>query len=143
MKFKIVFLAFGLASFMAIAGETNWVIATPQFREVDGQLYNTEKSVKFQFFEGKIEKVLTNSVVLQKEWTSYDLDGSPRWHVGDRIFITNFPARLDPTTGSIKSGKAIRIGTINFEGDTLQLWDYGIQHRVMVVTTNNIQSISN
>jgi hypothetical protein len=143
MKFKIAFLAFGLTSFLAIADETNWVTAAPQFREVNGELYNTEKSIKFQLFEGKIETVLTNAIVLQKEWTSYDLDGSPRWNFGDKIFITNFPASLDPTTGSIKGGRAMRVGTINFEGDVLQLWDYGTPHRVMVVTTNKTDKISN
>jgi TPR repeat protein len=30
----------------------------------------------------------------------------------------------------------MRIGTSDFNGDTLELWDYGTPHVVMVVTTN-------
>lgn len=140
---------------------TNWVTAVPYYREVNGQLYNTQKSVKFQFFSGQVERVLPNAIVLQQvskmpvhgtpESDSLSSDGNflgssggpavapiTGWKTvyGPKIFITNFPDELQPATGDNESGKAMRKGTVNFNGDVLQLWDYGTPHVVAVVTTN-------
>lgn len=140
MKTETAFLLFGLVSIMAIADETNWVTTAPQFRDVNGQLYNTERSTNFQYFVGNVVKVLTNAVALQKQWESFNPHtGQWQKYTSDKIFITNFPASFEATTGSNQHGKAMKIGIINFDGDVLQLWDYGTPHRVKVVSTNNIE----
>jgi hypothetical protein len=136
----------------ASASQTNWLTSVSWYRDVGGQLYNTEKSVKFEAFGGMVKQVLPNAIVLQQVYTVAgnsiplpDGNGGNVWTIpklktvyGDKIFITNFPDALQPTTGSMQHGRAMRIGTVRFGGDMLQLWDYGTPHRVAVVTTNTI-----
>ena len=104
---------------------TNWVTAAPSFREIDGKPYNTELSTNFVYFMGEVWSVETNAIVIHK-----------RLFGDNYIFITNYPAALQPACGLMVSGKAMYRGTISFRDDVIQLWDYGTPHHVMVVTTN-------
>ena len=44
---------------------------------------------------------------------------------GRKIVLRNYPAELYPAVGSILSFRAMRVGTSDYNGDTLELWDYG------------------
>jgi RNase P/RNase MRP subunit p29 len=141
MKIQIAFLALGLTSFSTIATETNWVVAAPQFREINGQLYNTDLSKKFQGIEGTVIDVSSNFVVLEQESTRslyVPWQGTVVTVNKTDFVVTNFPISLDPTVGANNGCRAMRIGTINYNGQVLKLYDYGTPHRVMVITTNSI-----
>jgi hypothetical protein len=43
---------------------TNWLTAASSFREVNGQLYNTESSILWTNFQGECLKVLTNDLAI-------------------------------------------------------------------------------
>jgi len=64
-------------------------------------------------------------------------------YVGDKkvpgrtVILCNYPGNLDPAVGQEISFRAMRIGTTNYNGEMLELWDYGKPHNVMVVTTNS------
>ena len=166
---KIAIFVVGLIALNAISGETNyivqtnWVTAVPWYREVDGQLYNTKYSARFQPFSGEVEEVLGNAIVIQEvsqrpiygavESDSLSSGGNflgssggggvrplmgYETVYGDKIFITNFPAALQPTTDAKETGRAMLKGTIQFNGEVLPLWDYGTPHIVRVVTTNEV-----
>jgi hypothetical protein len=161
MKSQIAFLVFGLTSFLATADETNWVMAAPWFREVDGKLYNTQRSVSFKPFSGQVERVLTNTIILQQisqqpiygeakpnslinDGNFLGYSGVPirpviGWNTvyGGKIFITNFPIDLNTTVGSQVSGAAMPVGRCQINDENLVVWDYGTPHRVMVITTNS------
>jgi hypothetical protein len=44
---------------------------------------------------------------------------------GKKIILLNYPANLYPADGQTVSFRAMRIGTSDYNGDTLELWDYG------------------
>jgi hypothetical protein len=141
---------------------TNWITAAENFREVNGQLYNTERSVLWTGFQGECLEVLTNAIAISTftiepiyqaaTTTEYVPTGefSPDKPVlvatkvqvgekkvpGRKIILHNYPANLYAAAGQTISFRAIKVGTSNYKGDTLELWDYGTPHVVMVVTTN-------
>ena len=141
-------MALTLTSFGAIADETNWITAAPQFREVDGQLYNTQKSIKFEPMVGTIVDVSGNVTVLRQEHLKV-VDAYLRTANTiqyEDFVVTNFPVALQPTVGAqiyfqsrTNAVLAMRVGTINYNGQILKLYDYGTPHRVAVVTTNSIR----
>jgi len=141
---------------------TNFVTAVLWFREVNGQLYNTEQSVLFKNMNANIAAVLNDSIVVntftmqpvyEASTTSREVDNymggvvgyrqvPTRVYVGDdkvsgrTIILRNYPSNLSPAVGQEISFHAIRVGTTNYNGQTLELWDYGTPHVVALVTTN-------
>jgi len=142
---------------------TNWVTAVPYFREVNGQLYNTERSVLWTNFQGDILKVLTDEIVVSTftmepvyktepvkipiynnlgVTTGYRLvrtqvqTGEKKVR-GRKIVLSHYPANLAPAVGQTVSFRAMRVGTSIYKGDVLELWDYGTPHVMMVVSTNS------
>jgi hypothetical protein len=136
---------------------TNFVAAVPWFREVNGKLYNTEQSVLFKNLEGKCLKVGTNGLLIGLQEPIWGrMDSLPSWQdgdeymgmnpsqqvrVGDRdtgkvIVLKNYFQTENPAVTQELSFKAMQTGTINYNGDILELWDCGMPHVVMVVTTN-------
>src|SRR5882724_4071917 len=121
----------------------------PVFRVVNGQPYNTQKSVLWKHFEAECKGVLTNGIKLEevkyqriyaRESTSTDLGGnflgstgmsdnrrlvSQTRIPGKIFFVRNYPASLSPTDGKTIRGLAIQVGTIQIDGQTIELWDYG------------------
>jgi len=141
---------------------TNFITAAQSFREVNGKLYNSERSILWTNFQGECLKVLTNGLVIstftmepvyQMGTTTRfipGVPGAPGRHeivpekvqvgenkvLGRKIILQNYPAGLFPAVGQSITFRSIRVGTSDFNGDTLELWDYGTPHVVMVVTTN-------
>ncbi|HZT22920.1 MAG TPA: hypothetical protein VFB55_08440 [Verrucomicrobiae bacterium] len=139
---------------------TNYVTAVNWFREVNGQLYNTKASMLWREFDGKVLKVETNGIVVSILTPVYGrMDESPGWiehgelmglnpsqrvllrydESGKVIFLKNYPSNLEPAVTQVISFRAMRVGTINDSGNTLELWDYGTPHRVAVVSTNYVK----
>ncbi len=126
-----------------LATETNWIAAASQFREVNGQLYNTDKSKLFERIGGTIVGISNNLVVLETTRAGQLTSGGfySDLRIIDTIqkedfVVTNFPMQLQPTIGARPQTnilKAIRVGTINYDGQILKLYDYGTPHRAMVV----------
>jgi hypothetical protein len=165
-----------LAAIVALAGwraaaqtnlapviRTNQITAAENFREVNGKLYNSDRSVLWTNFQADCLRVSTKELLLSTFTMNpvydvvattkivhrgiYDDIGEPRLvpeqvKVGDqkvsgkKIILQNYPPELFPAVGQVLNFRAMRIGTSSSYGDTLELWDYGTPHVVMVLTTN-------
>jgi hypothetical protein len=134
---------------------TNWITAAPNFREVDGKLYNVEKSKLFHEFHGKCEGVSSNSIAVtpiqDKSVTPVTaannpafvtfLEGKGFWD-GQTIIVRNYPTNNLPAKGVDVGGYAMKVGTIELKSGVYELWDYGTPHRVAQVTgvaTNSVK----
>lgn len=146
---------------------TNYTAAVDWFREVNGQLYNTEHSVLWTNFKGDILKVSANGLLIQTFRMKPIYEASTRSiathnYLGQvtgyrtvptkvqvdtekvpdvKFVLRNYPSQLSPTVGQTISFRATRIGTTDYSGDTLELWDYGIPHKVAVISTNYVNEI--
>ena len=155
---KITWLILGVLGGMAISSpaQTNFTIVTrmnivqaaPNFREVNGQLYNTSFSRLWKIQTGKILDVQPNGVVLQSFTTNkvyqnvfVEGRGQPGAYGGtpdhyekrlvssdlvpaQRIFINNY--RIGAVDQEI-SVPAMRTDTIQIGGTVFEEWDCG-QH---------------
>jgi hypothetical protein len=172
MKIKIMaVLAVGMASPVCHAHaqtnlaptiRSNWIAAAGNFREVNGQLYNTERSVLWRSFNGKCLQVLTNGILIQTYTNEQTFETvtisrsvpdlmrggvrtvtSPEKIPTDikqvpemKLILQNYPTNPKPTVFLSIPFRAFRVGTTDFNGEKLEVWDYGTPHFVMVVTTN-------
>lgn len=121
---------------------TNWVTGPSNLRVVDGRLYNVDKSTNWLELVGECDRVLTNGIVFQQ--ISYD----PPWddpithprtskHYGKVIGVKNYPINPKPITGVKMKFKAMKTPrTMDYGSQVLEVWEYGLPHRVAVVTTN-------
>jgi hypothetical protein len=124
---------------------TNRVKAAPNFREVNGQLYNNTRSKQWEKIDGKIVTVLSNAIVFQQITRVPDTYGQNIYGTrtvtsfketpGLKLVVRNYPTK-NAAVGELMWVKVMRVGTTNYNGDTLELWDYGTPHIAMVVTTN-------
>ena len=144
---------------VAVPLTTNWITAVPWYREVNGQLYNTESSIKFENISADCRSVCSNGILLHwvktqpiyksYSWGSQNIGnfiggGTERVKTGEKVeFEKNIFVLHHPLQGVAEGQKldfrAIRIGVTNFDSSTIELWDYGTPHRVMVISTNNTQ----
>ncbi|MGN6556300.1 MAG: hypothetical protein ACTHLW_21525 [Verrucomicrobiota bacterium] len=148
-----------LGALIAQAEQTNWITAAPNFREVDGKLYNVDRSSHFSTFSGDCLKVLSNAVLVQTftlkpiyqaatrteirndTVNSFRANVPYKQHVGDEkelgpiVVIENYPvSKTGPAVGQELNGRAMKIGTKEQDGQILERWDYGTPHRVARVT---------
>ncbi len=166
---NFIAVAFFLAVSGAVAGETNQptilktniVFAAPQFREVNGQLYNSQLSKLWEVLEGKITEVQSNGIVLQTFTLKETYEnvfvrghGSPgsygsasdhyerRVTSSDlipekRLFIKHY------RTGAVDqqiSVPAMRTGTVRIKDVTLEEWDCGVPHATTNVISQKIMA---
>lgn len=141
---------------------TNFVTAVPWFREVNGQLYNIRRSVLWKTMYGDILKVSTNELVVSTftmepvyeaatasrpvhnfmggiagyRQVPTQIQTGEKKVRGVKIIVRDFPANLAPAVGETARLRVMRVGTTNYNGEILELWDCGKPHVVMVVTTN-------
>jgi hypothetical protein len=135
---------------------TNYVTAAPHFRRVDGKLYNTQKSVLWLDIKAECLNVTTNGVLLQKFTVNrvYKTDPvsygqsigayssqPPTRHLisetkipGQKLILRNYPTNNGAASGQVIEATAMRVGSIDYKGETLELWDYGTPNVVPVVT---------
>ncbi len=126
---------------------TNWVTAAPNFREVNGQLYNVQRSALFHEIKGVCISTRTNTIGVSTIDETETVKESNLellrlglktgndfyWH-GQAIVLLNYP---DATIGARISGYAMRVGTTNLPHGAYELWDYGTPHHIAVITTNS------
>lgn len=131
--------------------QTNYVKNWHKYRVVQGQLYDSERSYKWERFTKlyyiepftngavfqRFEKV-QNRVVFKDPKrtlpTGYSI--SNREERGDYVVIRNYP---DLHLTDEKLGfefRAMEIGHTNFRGETVKLYDYGADHYIPVLKTN-------
>lgn len=147
---------------------TNFVNSIPSFREVNGQLYNTERSVLWTQFSGNCLSVSPKEIVVSTFTMKpiyeavattkivhrgmFDLHGEPRLVsekvkvddekiAGRKIILRNYPSKLLPAVGQELSFMAMRVGTSEYGGQTLEVWDYGTAHIVPVVRRVKIKAV--
>jgi hypothetical protein len=142
---------------------TNEVKAVPTYREVDGQLYNTKRSILFKSLEGNCLEVATNGLLIalvEPVWGR--MDSLPSWRDGDEymglnpsqqvrvgeketgkiIFLKHYFQTTNPAVTQDLSFNAMQTGTVNYNGHTFELWDCGEPHIAVVVKTNSVGVIS-
>ncbi len=142
---------------------TNRVMAAPQFREVAGQLYNTQLSVKWKRIPGPFDilespfpdLVLVQSFVMQGIYTvtgtrqgvrnyrrgvapsvDYREEKVPGW----KLFVRNYPFAESKTP--YWQLRAMPVGATNYLGSMVDVYDCGTPHYVTVVRTNRIKTPS-
>lgn len=139
---------------------TNMVSASPNFRRVNGQLYNTEKSKLWENVTGTVISkaggiLIIETYVEQKQ--SLHLAARPtgggnagayvggptppvavqKWREpGPTIAITNIPDYATLAEGNAIDTEVMRVGVLDSGGHTLELWDRGTLNRALVITTN-------
>lgn len=139
---------------------TNYVAAAANLREVDGQLYDITKSVKWEFIRCKYQNQAGELAVFQKidhvktgehETIVQSGDGlgnySPERVMrptfedrdGEFILLKNFPA-AHVVTGQEFSPRLLRIGETNFNGSIVAIYDCGTPHMVPVVSSKTIKT---
>ena len=126
---------------------TNTVRANPDFRTVNGQVYYTPRSERWQNTLGEVITKSNGVVVVQtyevKSRTYPSLGGGGGWpggglgrdfssgqtvkwtEYGKFIAITNAPDYADIAAGQNLGMELIRTGTVTINGKPLELWDRG------------------
>jgi hypothetical protein len=167
-SFLILGVLFGLATSstaqtnFTIVTRTNIVQAAPNFREVNGQLYNLSFSQLWTVQTGKILAVQPEGIVLQT-YTNEPIyeqvyhpatanqavgaysDGPVGWQkrkVGDnkielkRVFIRHY--RIGAVDQEI-SIPAMKTGTVQIGGNVLEAWDIGLPHFVTNIVSSKVK----
>jgi len=143
---------------------TNYVEAASNFREVDGQLYNIQKSqrwenvrCKYQDQAGELTvcrvierekigerppppKTDSNSGLMQSFSMPVYIDRGIYKDVdGAFILLKHFP-ESHLVTGQMLAPRLLRIGETNFNGAVVAVYDCGTPHMVPVVTSKTIKT---
>lgn len=121
----------------------------PLYRVVEGKVYDISRSVLWKQFDGECLTVLSDGIILQEMKVNriYKTDpvpynqsigaygAPPRRHLvsetrepGKKFFVRNYPSSLMPTTGKRIQGLAIQTGVFQHSNETLERWDYGVDH---------------
>lgn len=124
---------------------TNLITAAPNFREVDGKLYNIEKSVLWMDFSGRVYGVASNIIIIGRGYigrldSHESLVEGVNLVQGRKVAIRNCTNGI--AVGDQIKGRAMKVGVWDNSGSVLQLWDCGLPHRVAVLKTNIPPTIS-
>jgi hypothetical protein len=151
--------AFGAETNIVNVFTTNYVAAASNLREVDGQLYDITKSVKWELIRCKYQNQSGELAVFQKidhvktgehETIVQSGDGLGKYSPervmrptfedrdGEFILLKNFPA-AHVVTGQEFSPRLLRISETNFNGSIVAIYDCGKPHLVPVVTSKIIK----
>jgi hypothetical protein len=146
----------------AAIAQTNYTVAHPDFREVDGKVYNRAKSILWRDITARYVKTETNGTVVLRLFevqNTYapperlnrrDLARSglfnsaptpipiPRRVVsskeipGKHVIVRNFQCAGKPVPGDKVSIRALPVGEADWGGDTVGVYDCGKPHIVPV-----------
>jgi len=167
---KITWLILGIICDLATqsSAQTNFIIVTrtnilqaaPNFREVNGQLYNSSFSKLWQIQTGKILEVQTGGVVLQTFTTNRVYEnvfvagqGMPGTYGGTsdhyqkrlvssdlvpekRIFLNHYHIGAVDQEISVP---AMKTGTIQIGRNVLEAWDIGLPHLVTNIVSSKVK----
>jgi hypothetical protein len=166
VKTKLILIGTMLAALTSLA-QTNFIIVTrtnivhaaPNFREVNGQLYNSSLSKFWKIQRGKIADVQENGIVLQTFTTNnvyqsvfIEGHGTPGTFSGtsdhyekrlmssdlvpaQRIFISHYSMGAVDQEISIS---AMKTGTVQIGGTVFEEWDCGLPHIVTNIVSQKI-----
>ena len=140
---------------------TNVWTAMPFYREVNGQVYDPSHSALWEHLSGltEVKEILPDAVVLQRCEERQMLDSRGWVKAVNRVYgkkfmlknlslqiVTAGPNGWEPvgnlSVGSeyeLQNSVAMYVGTTNYNGEVLPLWDYGKEvtsQTVTIVTTN-------
>jgi hypothetical protein len=142
-----------------IVTRTNIIQAAPNFREVNGQLYNSSMSTLWKVQHGKIADVQENGIVLQTFTTNNVYEsvfvegrGQPGSYSGtsdhyekrlmssdlvpaQRLFIKNY--RIGAMDQEIAI-PAMKTGTVKIGSTVLEEWDCGLPHIVTNIVSSKV-----
>jgi hypothetical protein len=104
---------------------TNRVRAVEWYRDVDGKLYNTQKSQVWHLISGKVATAENGGLIVELQ--------------DQNIFLKNYSAKI--ADGKPVNVRAMEAGVTNVEGFTLHVWDCGTPHFVSMVKTNFVPVI--
>ena len=140
-KFLILLTAVAAMFGWRVLAQIN--VEPDSLRIVNGQLYNINQSALWTGLQGEILKVSTSGIVVEILEPIYEnAEDQPGWNrftgpaasqrvlVGERktgkiIILRNYPTNLQPAVSQQIPIRAMRVGTSVYNGDTLELWDYG------------------
>jgi hypothetical protein len=169
MKIKIIAAVITVAATLAwqagaqtdfvTVTRTNIVQAAPNFREVNGQLYNSSLSKLWKIQSGKIADVQDNGIILQTFTTNKVYEnvfvaghGQPGSYSGtsdhyekrlvssdlvpaQRLFIKNY--RIGAVDQRITT-PAMKTGTAKVGSSVLEEWDIGLPHVVTNIVSSKV-----
>ena len=163
MKLMFMFVFAALTTFGADTNTvkvftTNYVVAASNFREVDGQLYDTTRSVKWGNIRCKFKKSFGNDAVFVKiervktgEYEAHETHNVGLGNVGaysapvrrvvwsdedgDPFLVRNVPAAMLQVDKEY-SPRLFLVGSTN----EFQLYDFGTPHTNIVVTFKTIKT---
>ena len=149
MPFSIVIAACLAIPAGAQTVTTNWVEAPPNLREVNGKLYNIEKSTNWiPYYGGRCLEVLDDGILVETgpEGNPYvggrDLSTLPRVPGGITVFLKNYPTNFPAAIGDhTKWGKVMSVGVELHEGQRVQTYDWGLPHRIAIIKTNAVTAL--
>jgi hypothetical protein len=151
MKIKIITVILALAFSWQAGAQTDE--AQSPYWVVNGQIYDITKSSLWEKMDGDIVKILTNGIVVEtftvetkqqavveQHPTFAPFGGfTGRYHSetklvdvgtekvpGRKIIIQNYPLAENPAAGKTVSFIAMQVGTSEYNGDRLELWDLGV-----------------
>jgi hypothetical protein len=151
MKTKnIAVLVVALTFFSWHAGAQKYY-APPCYSAVNGKVYDVNNSQLWVIMDGNIVKILTNEIVVQtftiekkqqavvvrrQNQSAYGY--SNKYHdetkmvdvgtekvLGRKIIIKNYPIEENTAVGKTINFQAMQTGTLDYNGDKLELWDLG------------------
>jgi hypothetical protein len=151
VKLKTVIILMTIATTLGWQAGAQLIEAPANLRDVDGALYYIDQDALWENLQGDVLNVSTNAMALSTftmepiyeatTKTGYVPTGefSPDREVlvptkvevgkkqvpGKKIVLRNYPKELYPAVGQSITFRAMRVGTAIYNGDTLELWDYG------------------
>lgn len=138
---KSKFIALGLLlSAVPLSAQTNFVLvfktnyltAVPWYRDVDGQLYNTRYSLRFQHIIASVESNYEGSLMI-----GWNTNGAAATNFEKEVLLLNYPTN-GVTNGQKLNIRALPVDLTNISGKEFEIWDYGKPHVVEMVTTNKV-----
>jgi hypothetical protein len=135
-----------------VASVTNYVVAHPDFREVDGKLYNRARSKLWKHITGTVQietqgglfmvgitdSAFNDAVQYKGDRNSIEfrlvqawlLSGPKDMNGTTPFFLKNYPGH--PLTGDKIDCLALPVGRTNINSETLAVYDFGKPHIVAV-----------
>lgn len=148
---------FGADTNVVKVSTTNYVAAPSNFREVDGQLYDITRSIKWEPIRCKYKNQSGEFAVFRKvervktgEYEAHERANTGLGYYGEHIstikrgiwedregeyiLIKNFPT-ANLVTGQQLALRLLRVGQTNFYGSIVAIYDCSKPHLVPVVTS--------
>ena len=124
--------------------QTNYVKGWHKLRVVNGQVYDSERSVKWEKLRGEFVGLSTNGAVFREirrenrkgiRRASGQVETILETDLGPLLIVTNFPPQDIPRSGEAEF-RGMQVGQVTKNGRAIPIYDYGTDHVVAIVSTN-------